>query len=369
MHPNLHQRLVKVARILKLLKKLALTEGEFIERASQRSLEIMKRALRKIEAALNTLVSDPRARDKILTQMESVISPAGVVNQDVAKNSGEPFRVIRLVHQVAPQLAGPTARLMAATVFASRLQNADIVELAKADPRYREQFQRAQEKLSEALSRMDQLLSEIKPQEQSSPEAQQQQEQAQDTTAIEGVENQLREAEEDMRTNVQRLIKAIRSRVEHLFPDDTDLHDALDQNLAAAMPGGSKVNTKLNRDKSFYQDVLHMERGSQYDLGEFLTTSNKKLVYQAYRSLIMALRALGVVQWAKTRPDLVIKSAKARDLVRKAQQILKKRSELVVSKLREVRREEDKEEEEKGIPKGTFEDFFQPPKGAFDSAA
>lgn len=356
MRPDLAQRLAKVATVLKLLKKLALTEGEFIDRASKRSLEIMKRALGKVETALDRLVSDPAAKDKALRALEQVITPTGVVNQEMmAQKSSKPYEIIRMFNKLSTPLAGVVARLVSGAVFAARMQNSDLTEMAKADPRYREQFQRAQEKLADNLGRLDKMLSEISFPEQ--PQSPEQSQDPQDSTAVEGVENQLRDLEKDMRDDVQKLTEVMEQQAGALFPDDHDLQDAIAQNLTAAM-AGKRVNRKLNTDKGFYQDVLHMEKGSQYDLGEFLSTKNKKLMYQAYRSTVMAIRALGVVQWAKERPAVVAKSKKALNLVVKAKQILRKRSGLVISKLKTLQREMDEEEEERGIPKGTFSDTF-----------
>lgn len=373
MRADLAKRLQKIARVLQLLKKLALSEGEFIDRASKRSLVALQKALGKFETALNQLSASQKANARVMALIDKVIGQAGVVNQEAA-DSREPFAAIRATHEIAPQLAGVVARLMAAAFMAARLQNADRVELAKMDPRHRDQFFRAQEKLNEALQRMDQLTREIKFPE-TPQEPQEAKQKTQDSSAVEALSNQINEAHADMLQTVHAMSKALLGKVKELFPRDVNLLDALEQNMIAAMPGGEpgrgkKINEKLNRDQGFYRDVIELQRGAEYDLGEFLNTKNKKLVYQAYRSLIMAMRALGVMQWAKARPDAVMKSRKALDLLIKAQQILKKRKGLVVDRLNKLRAEEDEEEEERGVPKGTFQQSFEEvPRGTFDTAA
>lgn len=371
MRADLAKRLQKTARVLQLLKKLALTEGEFIERSSKRSMMALQKAVGKFEAALSQLSASQKENSRVMSLVDKVIGQSGVVNQEAA-NSRDPFAAIRAVHKVAPQLAGVTARLMAAAFMAARLQNADRVELAKMDPKHRDHFFRAQEKLNEALQRMDQLTREIKfPETPQEP----QQEKPQDSSAVEALSNQINDAHADMLDTVQAMSRALLTRVKYLFPDDIGLLDALQQNMIAAMPGGEpgqgrKVNEKLNRDKGFYRDVIELQRGAEYDLGEFLGTKNKKLVYQAYRSLIMAMRALGVMQWAKARPDAVAKNDKALELLIKAQEILKKRKALVVDRLNRLEAEEDEEDEERGVPKGTFQQSFEEvPTDTFDTAA
>lgn len=370
MRPDLAQRLQKVAKVLQLLKKIALSEAQFIDRASKRSLLAMQKAVERFEAALTSLSQNQKANEAVMVLLEQIVGHAGVVNQEVA-DSKKPFDFIKLVNQTAMPLAGAAARLMNAAFMAGRMQNADRVELAKADPRYKDNFFRAQEKLTEALNRMDSLIREIKPADMPQPPK----EEPKDTSAVEGLSNQINEAHGDMLKTVRVMAKALVDKVRDLFEDDVDLIDALEQNIIAAMPGGEpgqsrKVNEKLNRDRDFYRDVLELQRGSSYDLGEFLNTKNKKLVYQAYRSLVMAMRALGVMQWAKARPDAVAKSKKALDLIIKAQQILKKRKNLVVDRLQKLQPEEDEEEEERGVPKGTFQESFdKPPAGAFSDVA
>lgn len=373
MHADLAKRLQKVGRVLQLLKKLAISEGEWIQRASKRSVMALQKAVGKFEEALNRLSSDQKAKAQVLALIEQVIGQAGVVNQEAIESTKKPFDAIRATHEVAPQLAGAAARLMAAAFMAARMQNSDRVELAMIDPRHQKTFFRAQEKLTEALQRMDQLTREI--QFPAEPQEPAKKEEEQGAPATDALANQINEAHADMLNTVQAMAKALLTRVKYLFPDDIDLLDALHQNMTAAMPGGEpgqskKVNEALNRKPDFYRDVLELQKGSDYDLGEFLRTKNRKLIYQAWRSLVMAMRALGVMQWAKARPDAVAKSDKALELLIKAQQILKKRKALVVDRLNRLEAEEDEEDEEGGVPKGTFQQSFEEtPKGTFDSAA
>ena len=373
MRADLAKRLQKVARVIRLLKKIALSEGQFIDRASKRSLIALQKFLGKFEEALNRFSASPEANGKVMALLEQVISRAGVVDQEAA-NTDKPSAAIREVSKVAPPLAGAAARLMAAAFMAARMQNADRVELAKVDPRYRDNFMRAQEKLTDSLQRMDKLIREVKFPEQPK-EAPAAEEKKEDSSGLEGLTNQINEAHADMLKTVQAMSQALVRRVETLFPDDTSMIDALHQNITAAMPGGEpgqsrKVNPLLNTDQDFYRDVLELQKAADYDLGEFLRTKNRKLVYQAYRSVIMAMRALGVMQWAKARPDIVMKSTKALKLLIKAQEILKKRKGLVVDRLTRLKAEEDEDEEDRGVPKGTFQQSFEEaPKGTFESAA
>ncbi len=359
---RLKRRLLRVAKNMLLLEKLALSEGQFIQRASQRSVEVMKKSLDKVEAAANSL-ADPRVVAKLMTIIHRVVSPVGVVHQSMFGNeNSDAIKSIRATKDMIPPLTAVVARLMASSLYASRLQNADLTDLAQVDPRYTEQFMRAQEKLSENLSIMDEVLSKVDLNKKVPTENR-------DSTSLEAVENQIREAERDMRSRVLQVSDSLQEKAKTLFPDDEDLNDALDQNIIAAMPDGRRVNTELFKNKEFYSDVLELQRGQSYDLGEFLGTRKKKIIYQAYRSLIMAIRALGVAQWALSRPDLVLSNPKARDFLMNAQRILKKRTSLVLNKLASLPDEEDEDDVE--APKGTFSDVFEEekeaPKGTFSN--
>lgn len=379
MRPDLAQRLQKVAKKLVLLKKLALSEGEFIDRASKRSLMALQKYMGKLEEALVRLSPNRKANETVVALIEAVISPSGVVNQE-AIASKKPFDAMKAMQKVAPALTGAVGHLMSSATIAGKMQNADRVELAKMDPKHKDFFFRAQEKFTSSLQQMDEALREVKFPEQ--PTAPTPEEAPKDSSGVEALGNQIDEAHQDMLGVVQAMAKAILNKVEDLFPNDTLLKNALEQNLIAAMPGaepgrGRKVNEKLNRDKDFYKDVLELQRGSDYDLGQFLDSKNKKLVYQAYRSMIMAVRALGFMQWAKARPDVVAANSKILKLVVKAQQILQKRKSLVINRLNKLQEEDDPEEEdrgsdERGVPKGTFQNYFEDkkaPRGVFDSAA
>lgn len=370
MRKDLANRLTKVARILHQLKKLALTEGEILDRASSRSRQVLQKALARLLRSIDPILTSPEVKAFVGDALKELVTPQGIVNQELVQ-SGTPFKGLEALKKHAPQLLGPVARFMTAALMGARLQNYQRIEQAKADPRYADNLYRAQENMQKSLAKMEDLLSTLDkarenaaepapiPLVQEKKKKTTPQSPARDTSALEAVRNQINEAETDMRRVVDTLEEAVRSTAESLFPEDTNLHDALEANVSAMLDGNGSVNSLLNRDKGYYQDVLELQFGPGYDLGEFLDTKNKKLIYSAFRSLVMATRALGVMQFARSRPDLVLRSKKAQDLVRKAQQILNKRQKIVVSRLKKLKAEEDSREDEKGAPRGTFSELFE----------
>lgn len=388
MRTDLAQRLQKVSKALYLLKKIALSELEFIDRTSKRSLMALKRALGKLEAELDRLDRlDQSLKEAVLVAVGQIIGRAGVVNQEAIERK-KPNDVVKAVHRAVPALAGPVIKLMRAAFLAAKLQNVKWIDAAKKDPKYRDHFYQTQERFNEALQLMDEEIRKIRPPDPAAENPLEQQldtalEQMkdeeskkgpepaaapiqkppqQDPSAEEHLASQINAAHADMLDDVQEMSKALLKRVQTLFPDDTELLEAIEQNIIAAMPGsdagyGKKVNEELNKKDDFYRNVLELQMGEGYDLGEFLNTRYKKLAYQAYRSLVMSMRALGVMQWAKARPDLVLKSKKALALVIKSQKILRKRKELVVDRLTRIQAEEDEEDRE--APAGTFQDSFE----------
>jgi hypothetical protein len=179
-------------------------------------------------------------------------------------------------------------------------------------------------------------------------------------TEEEKVAQQLDTAEREMRGITDQLARVIAKKAEELFGAGSEMADAIDENIFAIY-NKRKVNPQLNRNRAFYQDALHLDHSpTKIDLADFLDTKEKKAIYLCYRSFVMALRALGVVQNAKAKPEVVAQNKKLQELVVKAQEILTKRKDTIVKYLQALKKpEKEQKEKERGIPKGTFSDFFE----------
>ena len=356
MRKDLAKRLARVAYTIKFLKKIATEEAKSIEEFSKRSMESLKQARAKVEGAVSeVLKNDPELAQEVVSYIKSIVTDPGVVNQELIQQNQQ-FSGLGKLSKEAPALAGILARFVVAALMGSRLQNSDRVEQAKRDPRYLKSFYKSQENMANSLAKMNSLIQSAVS---AAPLPLVRRKPKEDLNALRIVKNMIDDAEREMQAVVEELSRALASTARDLFPEDNQLNASLEEHIFLMISPTGEINTELNKDKDFYRGMLHMEEASAtYDLGEFLDTKNKKLVYLSYRSLVMAGRALGVMQFAQDRPDIVLKSKKAQELVVKAQEILKKRQKLIVSKLKALRAEEDESDEDRGVPGGTFDDYF-----------
>jgi hypothetical protein len=247
-------------------------------------------------------------------------------------------------------------RFITVAMLSSILQNARMLERAKSNSQVRDKLYSVMEQMAKVIPQIQGALHKAveKMPGSSEPDAL-----PTDSTAEEALTKQLGDAETEMRGIVTQLSKLIVGKAEELFGEGSELADAIDENIFSIF-SKKQVNPQLNKDRSFYQDALHLEHSpTKIDLGEFLDTKEKKAVYLCYRSFVMAARALGVVQHARQKPELVAKNPKLQELVVKAQQILTKRKDTIVSYLQALKKpEKETKDKVRGIPKGTFSDFF-----------
>jgi len=385
MRDQLLFRLQRVARkivLIERLRKVALSsEEEMIDRMSERSKKVLLGARGKLFKALKaaelTLTEEGQSSLRSLADViRSVVTEAGVVDTsklpEVKGNQDALFKpIIDSARKGAAVPFSLTAKsfwglmqgfdkFLTVAMLGSRLQDARFVELAKQNQAYRDRLYKAMEQLARTLPEMQEYLAKFE-KNLPSPSAPVE-EPSKDSTALEAVEAQLRSAEGEMRAVVSQLSKLIVKRSSDLLGDTAPLTEALDHNIFT-LYNKNKVNEALNRDREFYQEALMLEHGSfPVDLEEELDSKTKKALYLSYRSFVMAVRALGVLQFAASKPELVLKSQKAQELVVKSQEILRNRKDKIVSFLSALKKEaaSDKErKEEKGVPNKSFSEFFQ----------
>jgi len=384
MKENLRTRLNVVARNLALLNRLSKvalsSEEEMIDRMAERSKKVMLTARGKLFKALKAAelpLSDGGVEPlrSLSETIRSVVTDAGVVdttklpevkgNQDALfkpileaarKNPAVPFS---LTSKSFWGLMQGFDQFLTVAMIGSRLQDARFVDLAKQNPQYRDRLYKAMEKLAQLIPQMQQSLLKF---EKNLPKSTAPEQKAPtDSTALEAVEEQLKSAERETRGIVTQLASLINKRAEQLLGDDAVLTEALDQNIFT-LYNKNRVHEALNRDKEFYREALLLEHGTApIDLEEELDSRTKKALYLSYKSFVMATRALGVMQFAASKPELVLKSEKAQNLVVKAQEIVRNRKDKIVSFLSALKKESAEKqgnEEEKGVPSKSFSEFF-----------
>lgn len=373
MREDLHNRLQRVTRKLALvhrLRKVALaTEEELIDRMSQRSNKVLLDVRSKLSRAAKQLVpaleeTGQEVFSKTVAGILRIVSNSGAVDanavQEVKVGLEQAWK------QVSQASKGNTSvmhffnaleRFVNVAMLSSLLQNPRMVERAKTDQKVRDKLYSVMEQMAQVIpqvqANLQKAVSKLPQEAPPAPEAK-------DTSAEEAVANQLGSAEKEMQGIVEQLSKVIVKKAEELFGVASEMPEALDENIFAIY-NKRKVNPQLNRDRNFYQDALHLEHSPTHiDLGEFLDTKEKKAIYMCYRSFVMAVRALGVVQHAKLKPEIVMKNPKLQELVVKAQQILVKRKDTIVQYLKVLKKpEKEQKDKERGIPRGTFSDFLE----------
>jgi len=367
------QRVTKKLALVHRLRKVALaTEEALIDRMAERSKKVLLdlrgkfvRALKQVETTL-----EPAAREAlkaVVDEVFKVVSNSGEVNQaaieEAKSNLENTWKQISKTSRgsmPAMYLFNAGDRFVTVAMLASLLQNPRMVARAKAEPKMREKLYSIMEQMAKVVPQVqDHLQKSLS--KMPAPEAPPAHPQ-QDATAEEAVKKQLDDAETEMRGVAAQLSKVLVKKAEELFGIGSEMADSIDENIFAIF-NNRKVNPQLNRNRDFYQDALHLDHSpTKIDLAEFLDTKQKKAIYLCYRSFVMAVRALGVVQNAKMRPELVLKSTKLQELVVKAQQILMKRKDVIVRYLQALKKPaKEEKDKERGIPKGTFSDFFEKP--------
>lgn len=343
-------------------------EEELIGRMSERSKKVLLDVKSKIFRTAKQLNSSldqagQEALTKALQDISRVVTQEGVVDHSAMEEvksslEGTWKRVSQASKGSIPvmYLFNALDRFITVAMLASILQNARMVERAKSNSQVRDKLYSVMEQMAKVIPQIQGALHKAVDQVpgKAEPDAL-----PTDSTAEEAVTKQLGDAEREMRGIVSQLEQLIVKKAEELFGEGSELAEAIDENIFSIF-NKRQVNPQLNKDRAFYQDALHLEHSpTKIDLGEFLDTKQKKAVYLCYRSFVMAARALGVVQHAKQKPELVIKNPKLQELVVKAQQILVKRKDTIVSYMKALKKpEKETKDKVRGIPKGTFSDFF-----------
>lgn len=373
MREELKRRLQAVTRKLALthrLRKVALADDALVDRMAEASKGLLLNIRGKFSSVSKRIepTLDPKARAalaEVVADVFRVVTDAGVVDQPVLEDvKGNLEATWKKVSQAT---RGNTSvvyffnavdKFLTVAMLGSLMQNRRLVDRAKVDPKVRQKFVSIREQLGQVIPQVQNTLQQAVS-KLPAPEAPPMQPQR-DTTAEESVKKQLDDAEREMRKVAIQLSKLLTSKAEELFGVGSDMAEALDENIFSIF-NNRQVNPQLNRDRDFYQDSLHLEHSpTKINLAEFLDTREKKAIYLGYRSFVMAVRALGVVQSAKAKPELVLKNRKLQELVVKAQEILMKRKDVIFNFMKALTKPMREEKQEKGIPSGTFSDFFEP---------
>jgi len=357
MKPDFEARLRKVQNNLVLigrLRKLALASEEaLIERMGERTKKVLLdsrgkfvRALKQIEPSL-----DEKARSALLTvveQLMGLVSSDGIVDHPAASNMKSGLETTwKTVSQATKgstsvlNFFNAVEKFVQGALLGSLLQNPRTIERAKTDPKMRDRLYAIMEQMAQVLpqvsANLQKSIGSLPP-----PEAPP----ASPTSPADSIEDQLASVEKQMRGIADQLNDLLTAKAAELFGPDASLTKALDENIFAVF-NKRKVNPLLITDKSFYQDALHLEHSpTRVELGDFLGNKNKKAIYAGYRSFIMALRALAVVQHARKTPEAAIQDPKLRSAVIKAQQILLKRKDAIVSYMNALDVSDSSKEEE-----------------------
>lgn len=277
------------------------------------------------------------AFEQLTQTIKGFITDAGVVDREAIPSMGDEIK--NIVEQHSPPLFQGFLKFIQAGVVLSRLQDANRTQLAKNDPRYADIFEKAQQQFAGAMKGMIEALSQIK--SSSSEAAPPEGEAPADPEQLKAVQNQLEEVEADMKKIVISMVTAITKKLREVFIKDEEFRSEIVDNISAFFHE-NKVDPRLNRSKQFYDKALHLEFGDARDLDLIIGgDKNKKAMYSAYKSLVMAARSLGIVQYAKERPEVVVTNATARDLVLKAQKILQKKHAELAENLRKLRHQQD----------------------------
>lgn len=349
MKRSIQLRLARVAKNIILLNRLAsVFEDSFIQKLFERSKTGIAAARAKLFAAFEEAGKKNLMALRVVEQLESELNAFMASDGTVHKEKlpaplrGDKLRFMRTEIENGEALYQAYTYLLIAGAHAAKLQNEESAVLAQHHEQIRELYLKAQEQMAEALHQMTAALSRVgqstkTPDKQPTapvPDKKPAVEEKKPDIALDAVKNQIDEVAADMTAAVSDLTKSLLRKARIV---DADLGESYVECIRHVfnMAGDKfKVNPQLNRDKDFFEDALHMDLGSnEPDLGEFVHSKSKKTLYQAYRSLLMVGRALGVIQFAQERPDLVLKSKTARELIVKAQQIAKKRMALTRSKL------------------------------------
>lgn len=377
MKPDFEARLRRVQKHLTLigrLRKIALASEEaLIERMGERTKKVLLdsrgkfvRALKQIEPSL-----DEKARGALLAvveQLTGLVNSEGIVDHPATSNMKAGLETTWKT--VSQATKGNTAvlnffnaveRFVQGALLGSLMQNARTIERAKTDTKVRDRLYSIMEQMAQILPQVSANLQKAignLPKPEAPPASPVEQ-------TTDSVEDQLASVEKQMRGIADQLNDLLVAKAKELFGPDSNLSQALDENIFAVF-NKRKVNPLLITDKAFYQDALHLEHSpTRIELGDFLGNKNKKATYAGYRSFIMALRALAVVQHARKTPDAAIQNPKLRAAVIKAQQILLKRKDAIVSYMNSLDVSDSSKEDEvdpidRRKPKFNVKDITEP---------
>jgi hypothetical protein len=343
MRPDLQDRIARVASAVHLLHRIA-DVSQIVDRSAEQSkkwaLKAREQMLKAVATVAQGAPEDKKAVfEQLMQTIKSFVPDSGVIDREAIPSMGEELKSV--VEQHSPPLFQGFLKFIQAGVVLSRLQDVNRTQLAKNDPRYTENFEKAQQQFAGAMKGMLEALSQVKaPEAPAAAQPAAPAEEVIDPEQLKSIQNQLEEVEADMKKIVAEMVGAITKKLREVFIKDEDFRAEITDNISAFFHN-NKVDPRLNRSKQFYEKALHLEMGDVRD-HELIVGSdkNKKALYSAYKSLVMAARSLGIVQYAKQRPELVLKSPRARELVLKAQKILQKRRSDIIEKLSQLKHQQ-----------------------------
>lgn len=348
MRTDIQRRLLRVAKKIELLRRIALTTKEpesFGDVAKKVGLEptLLKLRGEIFKALKQTFAGEDETKkqvfDTAVELLRKVVDDRGNLGDPNA-----PKKLQQLAKGTGGQALDPAVRnaLLAFAVASFRaalmsgLSRAGGEENKEAIEQHKQGFGDAIKVVLKSVSQAKKAPATGAPAGAFSDSGKSPAEKPKDSTQTEAVKNQIGELESGMKGIMLELERILLDRAQKAFGSDP-FTAALKSNIKAFLAKGT-VHQALNRDNDFYQDALHMSHGDQeFDLGSMLGNANKKKVYAAYRSFIMAARALGMVQYLYRNPKLVVLSPeKSKEILDKAETILKNRRDKVISSLQGI---------------------------------
>jgi hypothetical protein len=349
MRTDIQLRLLRVAKKIELLRRIALTTKEpegFGDVAKRVGLEptLLKLRGEIFKALKQTFAGEDESKKQVFDTAVDLLRKV-VDDRGNLKDPNAPRQLQQLVKGTGGQALDPAVRnaLLAFAIASFRamlmtglMRGQPSEENKEAIEQHRQGFGDAMKVILKNISQAKKAPPVGAPSGTFSEPGKAAPEKPKDSTQNEAVKNQIGELESSMKGIMLELERILLDRAQKAFGADP-FTAALKSNIKAFLAKGT-VHQALNRDNDFYQDALHMSHGDQeFDLGSMLGDANKKKVYAAYRSFIMAARALGMVQYLYRNPKLVVLSPeKSKEILDKAEMILKNRREKVISSLQGI---------------------------------
>ena len=342
MDREMTKRLLRVATYLRALQKVA--DVQDINNTAKASVPAMKRVLMRLQEYMVKMRIPPASQKALMGEIHKIVAPVGVVNQESADHEGGKLQyALKAAREHAPGLAPAVGQALVVAVLTGKVQNADLIQAAMSDPDARRQYNQFRKSMASALVKFEELLSKVdltgNTDEEAAPLELQNKK---DSTPLESYKKQLTDLDSKMNSAIIKVVNLTGMVIKDRIGDEA-LRQAMSLNLGAVFDG-KNVSPNLLRDKDLYQEVLMLQEASNYDLRDLLESSKRKHAYKAYRSLVMAFRAWGMVQYIASVAKETLTNKKAHSMVRNAEGIVAKRLRIVREKLSAIVNEEDESE-------------------------